>query len=1066
MLRAILFGEMRVEIDGRPLPPLPSRPRALLAYLLLHPVAHPRTRLAGRFWPEVLETSARASLRSALWAVRGALDAVGGGDYLLTERAAAGLAPDLPREIDVEEFDRLTAAGDVRALERAAAIAGGPLLTDLADEWVLDAQDAYRERLVEVFERLAGHAEESGDRAAAIRWTRRAVERERLRESLHRALMRRLIDAGESGEAVAAYSRLRAALASELGLAPSDETRALVRGLRAPPEPQALAPTHLDEGAEGEPAVAGRGGALDTLTRAWAAARSGAGAVVAVTGEGGIGKSTVIAALCRRAAADGAVVVRGAALVGLEGAPPLAPWSEAIAELAGALTPVTGSWAGDLARLSPAVEARWHSSPTPSITVPELERSRLFDAVSQALDACARERPLVVVLEDLHAADDSSIALVAHAGRRLAGSAVLMVVSARPVGREDTLERSFDRIRAAGVRVHEVMLGPLEEAEIATVVAGASPALDPGLAIQVGLMAEGNPLLAVLGARAAAEGRSPAEGARGLARATMGDIPAWARMLAGVVAVAGRSLEPSETSAAVGEEHLEEMVSVFAGSDALRRDGQRRLGFTHEMVRDAWVAEMGDAERADAHLRLADLLARRPNRRAAEVAVHLHAAGEPEQARRYLTLAADEARALGAADEAEVYLHDALGLADSADRESIDLWMKVADLAAWRADRAAMDSAFDHAVAAMDRIGDLPGLAAAHAFRAGWLHTTLCYPADALAAGRRALALVEEGGLDAPEVRLLAVAGVAWAESVAGDPAVVPGLLAEAGEPSDRVLAAELRHAHATALIRQGLFAEGIQAAESAALIARHGGRVDMATLALLLAASAHACLGELEAVLVICDRIAGWPSPGRSLDLQVAAARAYALSRLGRHAEAMAVAERSSDAARHTDRAGIADYDRGVIALAAGEARAAVAAFRHALDADGAIPRVLARLGLAEALAAAGDPGTAAEELSRAPFEPVGSQDSPHTLAARLARLQGLVARASGDPALAVRRFAEARAAWERLAPEGTSGDAFMANLVDLGRPPVAGLVDVNDEVARLDAEIALVAASVAEEV
>ena len=91
------------------------RPRSLLAYLLLNPGPHPRARLAGRFWPDVLDTSARASLRSALWAVREALERVGarGLPARPTGRTSAS-AGDLPRSVDAEEFDRLAALGDAR----------------------------------------------------------------------------------------------------------------------------------------------------------------------------------------------------------------------------------------------------------------------------------------------------------------------------------------------------------------------------------------------------------------------------------------------------------------------------------------------------------------------------------------------------------------------------------------------------------------------------------------------------------------------------------------------------------------------------------------------------------------------------------------------------------------------------------------------------------------------------------------------------------------------------------------------------------------------------------------
>ena len=79
MLYVRLLGELRAEVDGRVVGPPPSR-RAwgLLAWLALHPGEHPRGAVAARFWPDVLDSSARASLRSAVWALRRAVRFEGG----------------------------------------------------------------------------------------------------------------------------------------------------------------------------------------------------------------------------------------------------------------------------------------------------------------------------------------------------------------------------------------------------------------------------------------------------------------------------------------------------------------------------------------------------------------------------------------------------------------------------------------------------------------------------------------------------------------------------------------------------------------------------------------------------------------------------------------------------------------------------------------------------------------------------------------------------------------------------------------------------------------------------
>src|ERR671930_2012350 len=109
MLRVRLLGGLALELDGRSIPPKAGRPaRALLAWLALHPGMHPRSRVAGQLWPDVLEESARNSLRTALGALRGALgDAAPEG--LATTRDHVGLRP--TAWVDVLAVEELAVAG-------------------------------------------------------------------------------------------------------------------------------------------------------------------------------------------------------------------------------------------------------------------------------------------------------------------------------------------------------------------------------------------------------------------------------------------------------------------------------------------------------------------------------------------------------------------------------------------------------------------------------------------------------------------------------------------------------------------------------------------------------------------------------------------------------------------------------------------------------------------------------------------------------------------------------------------------------------------------------------------
>src|SRR5271167_722373 len=141
MLRVRVIGQLALEDDGGALDPPPSRrARSLLGVLAVERRPHARSALAARFWPDVLDESARTSLRSALSALRRALGA-DADRYLLATREAVALAG--PDEVwtDVGEFERLLAAGQ---LEDALELSDGELLADLDDDWIYERREEHR----------------------------------------------------------------------------------------------------------------------------------------------------------------------------------------------------------------------------------------------------------------------------------------------------------------------------------------------------------------------------------------------------------------------------------------------------------------------------------------------------------------------------------------------------------------------------------------------------------------------------------------------------------------------------------------------------------------------------------------------------------------------------------------------------------------------------------------------------------------------------------------------------------------------------------------------------------
>src|SRR3954469_3637755 len=538
MLRVRLVGTVAVDRDGSPVP-LPPVVVRLLAYLAVRPGAHPREALAARFWPDTDEPGGRASLRSAVWTLRRAV----GDDALVATRSTLGLAPDTV-SVDLHEIATLAARGD---LVEAVALCGGEALPDIDEDWALEARAEHRARHAALLDQLAESAEAAGDVAGAVRWSRLRSALDPLDEPAHVTLMRRLAAAGDRAGGVVVARDLADRLHGELGLRPGPATRAALAQLLGPVAP----PAQRGAAAGRRLPMFGRSAELSLLMRAWAGARDGAGRVVLVTGEAGIGKTRLISEVAQRVSGTGARVAVGAG-VDVGGEARWAVWQELPRELgAGVPVPPEGAaWPAELGRLAPDLAAALgrRGAPAP-IAAPELERLRIFDAVLRLVEWAAQGRPVLVVAEDVHRADRASLALCAHIGRRLAELPVLFLLTRRDHPARPDADALLADLAGRGVPVDEVELGPLSEAELHAVTR--SIALFPDDAVQrVVAAAEGNPLLAVERAKALAAGDTALPATlRAAVRAALGPLPAPARDLADALAVAGRPLAPREIEA-------------------------------------------------------------------------------------------------------------------------------------------------------------------------------------------------------------------------------------------------------------------------------------------------------------------------------------------------------------------------------------------------------------------------------------------------------------------------------------------------------------------------------------
>ena len=182
-----------------------------------------------------------------------------------------------------------------------------------------------------------------------------------------------------------------------------------------------------------------------------------------IRGEAGIGKTRLATELRSRASAAGAQTAACAAL-DLGGTAPLSLWAELIRELLPSLPapPADAAWPDDLAALAAELPAHFARSTAAHATVaPDLQRTRLFEAVVALLGWAARHAPLLLVLEDVHSADGPSLELAGYAARRIVGLPVMMLITRRELPHSaaaDTLEHA---LRARGMLRCEVDLGPL-----------------------------------------------------------------------------------------------------------------------------------------------------------------------------------------------------------------------------------------------------------------------------------------------------------------------------------------------------------------------------------------------------------------------------------------------------------------------------------------------------------------------------------------------------------------------------------------------------------------------------
>ncbi|NMO94111.1 AfsR/SARP family transcriptional regulator [Actinomycetospora sp. TBRC 11914] len=602
---------------------------------------------------------------------------------------------------------RATERGDhaaaVSAFDEALGLWRGPALAEFADRSFARTEAALLDELraTAAEERMAAVLALGVD-PDAVAECEELVAREPLRERRWVQLMLALYRAGRQGEALDAYRRLVRVLADELGVDPGPEARALEAAVLAhdprlrpgpasPPGPPARPPS----------TCVGRERELDALVGHVADAEHGGGRVTFVAGEPGIGKTRLLAEFAARVGARGVRVLSGRCPEGV-GRRPYHPFAEAVeASLDGAPTP---------AELQGLV-AGAGSPPGPSLT-PDERRARLLDGMARFVAARGETAPVVLIVDDLHWADEGTASMLRHLAGRTRDHRIVMVGAYRagdvtgdhPLA--DTLAALHSEAECTVITLRGLDREPL--CRLVATTAGGPPS--SRLVEAVATETDGNPffvreILAHLredhrlrvGADGTVEVSLPLsavpEGVRQvIARRRRRLSPATNRLLDVAATVDGAfAFGPVRDAAGVGETAglvaLDEALQAQLVVPASTPD---RYEFTHALIRHTVAQELNPSRRLRLHLALGAALsaARRAGERIApaEIADQYHRAAPLPGAADGVAAAveaAEDAADAGGHDECVAFLAMALELLPEGDDRRAALLGRRAEGLAW-----------------------------------------------------------------------------------------------------------------------------------------------------------------------------------------------------------------------------------------------------------------------------------------------------------------------------------------------------------------------------------------------
>jgi DNA-binding SARP family transcriptional activator len=679
-----ILGPLELVENGHAVDIGGTKQAALLAMLLLHANEIVSSdRLIDALWPARPPETAPKAIQVYVSELR---KLVGRG-RLLTK--APGYLLRLGRdELDLDRFEALLSEarkqeGESAAakLREALALWRGPPLAEFADHGFAQSEIAHLEELrISCVEERVDADLAAGRHTELVGELEALVKEYPLRERSRSQLMLALYRSGRQAEALQTYQDARRLLVEQLGIEPSRQLRDLHQAVLNQDAALDLAAERGDATEATTGAFVGRERELDELVRGLNDSFAGRGRLFLVAGEPGIGKSRLADELAVHARKRGARAVVGRCWEA-GGAPAYWPWVQSLRACFAetgveALREQLSTGAADLAQLLPELREAMPDLADPLPLEAETARFRLFEAVSAFLRRAAETRPVLLVLDDLHAADEPSLLMLRFLARELGDSRVLVVAAYRDVDPtvRDPLSATLAELAREPV-TRRIELTGLLESDVAEFIARTTK-LTPDRAVVAEIHAEteGNPLFVeevtrfLLREGALEAGVSPAgiripQGVRDVIGRRLGRLPDESQRVLTLASVLGREFpigalaRLSECSETALLDALDEAMAARIVEDVT--DAPSRLRFAHVLFRDTLYQGLTAGRRLRLHRQAGAVLENfygdESESHLAELAYHFAEAapaGDAGKAVDYARRAGDRAAMLLAFEEA------------------------------------------------------------------------------------------------------------------------------------------------------------------------------------------------------------------------------------------------------------------------------------------------------------------------------------------------------------------------------------------------------------------------------